>query len=343
VPSESNPPKTSPSSREREGVGLVTMDPAGLYMQVTPDAALIPAVTATEQHFVLGHHGIARCSEENWTVSLTDAARSKKTLPLAAIRAMPARDVCAALECAGNPEDPDKPSRVVSNAVWRGPTLRSLLALMPAREAAYVWSRGVDWGAYAGETTDDYVKDMPTAKAMDEEVIVAYDMNGARLSPEHGFPLRLVVPGYYGTNSVKWLAAISLHNERPRSLFTTRLYNDWRSGEAVPVWEVAVNSKLLAPAAGASLPLGPLDILGHAWGHAEINAVELSVDGGASWFEAELERAVARYAWRTFRARWMPPGPGHYEIAARASDIEGRVQPESLHINQIQRVPFAIV
>lgn len=343
MPSEENPPKTSPSSRERGGVGRVTMDPPGLYMYVTPDAALMSAVTATEQHFILGHHGIARCSEKTWTLNLTDAGGSVKTLSLAAIRAMPAREVCTALECAGNPEDPDRPSRIVSNAVWRGPTLRSLLALMPARAAAYVWSSGVDWGGYAGEATDDYVKDMPIAKAMDDEVIVAYEMNGAPLPPEHGFPLRLVVPGYYGTNSVKWLAAISLHNERPRSLFTTRLYNDWRSGEPVPVWEMAVNSKLLAPAAGASLPLGAVDILGRAWGHAAIKSVELSVDGGASWFDAELDPAVARYAWRTFRARWMPPGPGRYEIAARAGDVEGRLQPEGLHINQIQRVPFVIV
>jgi DMSO/TMAO reductase YedYZ molybdopterin-dependent catalytic subunit len=112
-----------------------------------------------------------------------------------------------------------------------------------------------------------YVKDIPLAKAMDDEVIVAHEMNGAPLTPEHGFPLRLIVPGYYGTNSVKWLSAISLHDERPQSLFTTRLYNDWRSGGAVPVWETAVNSRLLAPAAGASLPLGAVEIFGRAWGH----------------------------------------------------------------------------
>jgi sulfane dehydrogenase subunit SoxC len=342
MPSEATSPNGSPTSRERDGVGSVTMDPAGLYMHVTPEAELVPPVTATKQHFVLAHHGIARCSAEAWTLSLTDAAGNKKVLPLDQIKDSPAREVTVALECAGNPEDPDKPLRIVSNAVWRGPSLRSLLAAMAAREARYVWMNGVDWGGYAGETTDGYVKDIPIAKAMDEDVIVAYEMNGARLTPEHGFPLRLVVPGFYGTNSVKWLSAISLHDERPKSLFTTRLYNDWRSGEAVPVWEMAVNSRLLSPAAGATLSRGPVEIFGRAWGNAAVQAVELSVDGGESWFEAELEPRGNGYSWQTFRRRWIPPGTGRYEIAVRARDVQGRAQPEGLHINQIQRVAFEI-
>jgi sulfane dehydrogenase subunit SoxC len=249
MPSQSTPPKSQPISRERGGVGVVTMDPAGLYMHVTPDAALAQPVTATEHHFVLAHHGIARCSAESWTLSLTDAAGDKQILSWDQIKSFPAREASTALECVGNPEDPDKPLRIVSTAVWRGSSLRSLLGLMAAHGARYVWCSGVDWGGYAGETTDGYVKDIPLAKAMDDEVIVAHEMNGAPLTPEHGFPLRLIVPGYYGTNSVKWLSAISLHDERPQSLFTTRLYNDWRSGGAVPVWETAVNSRLLAPAA----------------------------------------------------------------------------------------------
>jgi sulfane dehydrogenase subunit SoxC len=340
---EAIPPKSQPISRERDGVGPVTMDPAGLYMHVTPEAELTPPVTATAQHFVLAHHGIARCSAESWTLTLTDAAGNQKVLSLDQIKALPARDVTAALECAGNPEDPDKPLRIVSNAIWRGASLRSLLAAMAARESRYVWMSGVDWGGYAGETTDGYVKDIPIGKAMDEDVIVAYDMNGAPLTPEHGFPLRLVVPGFYGTNSVKWLSAISLHNERPKSLFTTRLYNDWSSGEAVPVWEMAVNSRLLSPAAGATLAHCPVEIFGRAWGHAAVQAVELSTDGGLSWFAAGLDPRQSGYSWQTFRARWTPPGSGRYEIAIRARDIQGHVQPEGLHINQIQRVAFEVV
>jgi sulfane dehydrogenase subunit SoxC len=342
MPSEATPLNASPNSRERHGVGLVTMDPAGLCMHVTPEAALTPSVTATEHHFVLAHHGVARCSAQTWTLSLTDAAGNTKVLSLDEIKALPAREVSAALECAGDPQDPDKPTRIVSNAVWRGPSLRSLLALTAAREARYAWCSGADWGDYAGETTDGYVKDIPIAKAMDEDVIVAYEMNGAPLTPAHGFPLRLVVPGYYGTNSVKWLATVSLHDERPKSLFTTRLYNDWRSGEAVPVWETAVNSCLLSPVAGATLVLGAVEIFGRAWGHAAVQAVELSVDDGRSWFVAELEPRRSGYSWQTFRARWTPPGAGRYEIAVRARDVQGRVQPQSLHINQIQSVAFVV-
>jgi sulfane dehydrogenase subunit SoxC len=342
MPSEAAPSKSPIISRKRDGVGVVTMDPAGLYMHVTPESALAPPVTATASHFVLAHHGIARCSAESWTVTLTDAAGDQKILPLDQIKNLPARVVGATLECAGNPEDPDKPLRIVSNAVWRGPSLRALLELMVAREARYVWCSGVDWGSYAGETVDGYVKDIPISKAMDEDVIVALEMNGAPLTPEHGFPLRLIVPGFYGTNSVKWLSAISLHDERPKSLFTTRLYNDWSSGEAVPVWETAVNSRVLSPTAGTTLSLGAVEIFGRAWGHAAVQAVELSTDGGRNWFAAELEPRRSGYSWQTFRTRWAPPGAGNYEIAVRARDVTGRIQPEGLHINQIQRIAFAV-
>src|SRR6202034_4286510 len=108
---------------------------------------LTPSVTATEHHFVLAHHGIARCSAQTWSLSLTDVAGEEKILSLEQIKALPAREFGAVLECAGNPEDPDKPLRIVSNAVWRGPSLRALLELMVAREARYVWSSGVDWGS----------------------------------------------------------------------------------------------------------------------------------------------------------------------------------------------------
>jgi sulfane dehydrogenase subunit SoxC len=306
--------------------------------RVDPATALNVAV----DHFVLAHHGIARCSAENWTLTLTDAAGEQKVVSLNEIKALPARQVSATLECAGNPEDPDKPLRIVSNALWRGPSLRSLLDLMAAREARYVWMSGVDWGGYAGEITDGYVKDIPIAKAMDEDVIIALGMNGAPLTPEHGFPLRLIVPGFYGTNSVKWLSAIALHDERPNSLFTTRLYNDWRSGEPVPVWEMAVNSRLLSPTAGATLSLEPVEFFGRAWGHAAVLAVELSADGGRSWFASKLEPRRSGHSWQTFRARWTPPGPGSFEIAIRARDEKGGVQPEGLHINQIQRVGLVV-
>lgn len=333
---------TLPPEHQIEGVGRVTMDPTGLYFQATPAEAMAAPVTATEKHFVIAHHGIARCSAEAWTLSLIDSVGNETKLALQQIKDLPAREVSTVLACAGDPEDPDKPWPVVSNAIWRGPSLRSLLTLMGACEARYVWSRGVDWGAYAGEVTNDYVKDMPIAKAMDDDVILAYEMNGAALTPEHGFPLRVIVPGYYGTNSVKWLATVSLHDERPSSLFTTRLYNDWRSGAAVPVWEVDVNSLLLTPAAGARLPLAALDIVGRAWGHEAVQMVELSVDGGANWFAAELEPRTGSYAWQTFRARSTPKATGCYEIAVRARDVQGHVQPEDLHINQVQRVPIVV-
>jgi DMSO/TMAO reductase YedYZ molybdopterin-dependent catalytic subunit len=192
------------------------MDPVGVVVQQPHGAALEPFVTPTSEHYVIAHHGIARCSEEGWMLTIDGLVERQSRLTLADLRSLPFRHVTSFMECVGNPADPDKPTRIVSKATWGGVSLGELLRRAgPTDKAAYVWFRGEDAGEFAGIQHEAYIRNIPLDKAWDEDVVVAYEMNGEPLPAEHGFPLRVLVAGWYGTNSVKWLSQISLQAERP--------------------------------------------------------------------------------------------------------------------------------
>jgi sulfane dehydrogenase subunit SoxC len=171
------------------------------------------------------------------------------------------------------------------------------------------------------------VKDLPLARALEPDVLVAWAMNGAPLTAEHGFPARVFVPGYFGTNAVKWLSRITLAAERPESLFTTRLYNRRVEGEMRPVRDLDVHAVIVTPADGATLTLGAQTISGWAWSAWPVRAVDVSTDGGATWQPARVAPRGADHQWQAFTYRWDLAGRGRYEVHARATDERGRVQP----------------
>jgi DMSO/TMAO reductase YedYZ molybdopterin-dependent catalytic subunit len=156
-------------------------------------------------------------------------------------------------------------------------------------------------------------------------------MNGEPLTVEHGFPLRAFIPGYFGTNAVKWLSRVHVADTRPESLYTTRLYNrrvlvgDRLTTE--PVRDLDVHSVIVAPGDAASLCPGPQLVTGWAWGAWPVARVEISVDGGASWSEAHVAERGANHVWQKFTFEWRPARPGRYELRCRATDTRGRVQP----------------
>jgi sulfane dehydrogenase subunit SoxC len=184
-----------------------------------------------------------------------------------------------------------------------------------AAGATHVWLSGEDWGSYAGTENDGYVKDIPVAKALGLDVLVAYELDGEPLGAEHGSPLRAVVPGYYGTNWVKWLSRVAVRSERPRGLFTTRLYTTEAGEIRRPVWDLAVNSMLTWPHEGAVVDPVPQELRGWAWGHDPVARVRVSVDDGQSWHEAELEAPRNGWAWQRFRA----VSGGRRDLAPRTS------------------------
>jgi len=164
-------------------------------------------------------------------------------------------------------------------------------------------------------------------RGLEPDVVVVWAMNGAPLSAEHGFPARVFVPGYFGTNAVKWLSRLTLTAERPQSLFTTRLYNRRVDGELQPVRELDVHAVIVQPADGTRLTRGRHAIKGWAWSHWPVRAVAVSTDGAATWQAASVAPRGADHQWQAFTYAWNLAAPGRYEVHARATDERGRVQP----------------
>ncbi|MGH6989131.1 MAG: molybdopterin-dependent oxidoreductase, partial [Stellaceae bacterium] len=246
--------------------------------------------------------------------------------------------------CAGDPKKHDEPKRLVGNVVWGGIDLAELLETVGVRpEARYLWAFGLDRGRYEGLGGDNYQKDMPIARLAEGDVLLAYECNGESLTVEHGYPLRLVIPGYYGTNDVKWLCRLELADRRAGGVFTTTLYNDpdGATGARRALWEAPPESLIVSPSADARLSREPVEIWGWAWAARGVDRVEISADGGATWSQAALEPR-SQYSWQRFSRAWTPSATGACEIVARATDTLGKVQPMSRARNAVHAVPVEV-
>lgn len=310
----------------------VAMDPSTTVRRLVPVHRLDAPRTPAERVYVIAHMGIARVDVNRWRLRVDGLVERPFSLDYRELTALPAAEATAVLECFGNPVEPEVPTRRVANVAWRGARLADLLARAGVRPAArVVWLEGLDAGTFAGVASDRYVKDLPLERALAPDVLVAWQLDGAPLTAEHGFPARVFVPGYFGTNAVKWLGRIVVAAERPDSLFTTRLYNrpEVVDGAPVtrPVRDLDVHAVIVSPEDGAALAPGERAITGWAWSAWAVVQVEVSADGGATWRPAAVAGRTETHDWQRFAARWTPPGPGRYALAARATDARGRVQP----------------
>ncbi|HXG03788.1 MAG TPA: molybdopterin-dependent oxidoreductase [Candidatus Binatia bacterium] len=323
--------RCQPEVPVRAGSGVV-MDPATTVRRLVPVSRLAAWLTPTEDVYVVAHMGIAHIDVGRWRLAVDGLVDRPLAFDYESITRLPAREVTAVLECFGNPVEPDVPTRRVGNVVWRGVPLADVLAMAGVQPGAeLVWLEGLDWGTFANVTSDRYVKDIPLRRALEPDVLLAWAMNGEPLTAEHGFPLRAVIPGYFGTNAVKWLARVHVACERPESLFTTRLYNRRVVvGDRVvrePVRELDVHAVIVRPADGSVLSREPQVVRGWAWGAWPVTRVEVSVDGGGLWHAAHLDERDPEHAWQAFAFEWTPDRPGPYELRCRATDAHGRVQP----------------
>jgi DMSO/TMAO reductase YedYZ molybdopterin-dependent catalytic subunit len=181
-----------------------------------------------------------------------------------------------------------------------------------------------------------------------DDVLIAYEMNGAPLRPENGYPVRLIVPGYYGTNSVKWLVQLVLAETRAIGPFTTRWYNDAvqdvseRQIGTRPVWSIAPESIIVSPAPDDALSVGALvEVWGWAWADSGVAGVDISADNGQSWMAAAVEPA-AGHAWQRFSLAWRPDQHIACALWSRARTADGRSQPISGARNEIYPVPVKL-
>ena len=264
-------------------------------------------------------------------------------LTLAGLRNLPQFTVTATLECTGNGRafySPKVPgiqwSRgAVGNAEWRGPKLSDVLKLAGLDPtAAYLEIDGADVGVAA---TPDFVRSMPMAKALHPATLLALTMNGE--SPDiHGFPVRLIAPGWDGTSWVKWVTRLTPAAKMSTGFFMNPAYRypkyplppgaPAKPAELEVIEGMPVKSTIAAPEDRAKLPSKTVSIRGFAWaGEESIERIEISTDGGSRWNAAELLSPKLPFAWRLWRFQWRPAAPGYYTILSRATDSAGRVQP----------------
>ena len=167
-------------------------------------------LTPTQNLFVLCHLGVPQLETDSWSLTIDGLVARPLRLGFSDLTAYPKSTITSFHQCCGNPLRPLEPTRRISNVRWSGARLSDIVRdCKPAPEAKYLWSYGADYGEFGGNYHEAYVKDLPLER-VPSDVLIAYELNGAPLPPEHGFPARLVVPGFYGTNSVKWLTRMTV-------------------------------------------------------------------------------------------------------------------------------------
>lgn len=311
---------------------------------------LTDELTPVRDVFILAPLGVPQVDVAAWRLEIVGLVDRPRVFSFDDLRRYPKRELQAFHQCAGDPRKWTLPTRRIANVVWGGVDLAALLGECEVRHSAsFLWSCGLDHGSYRGVPVESYVKDMPLREVPATEALLAYELNSEPLPPEHGYPLRLVVPGFYGTNSVKWLYRLELADRRAEGLFTTHLYNDpvpptaaQPEGGTRPVWDIAPESLIVRPQPKACLSEEVIEIWGRAWARAGVAAVEISTDGGEIWHEAELNRGSQR-SWQTFRFLWRPsPYRGPAVLQSRAIDRNGAVQPAAGARNEIYSVTVVL-
>ena len=338
----------------------------GVRNHSMPLEALQYPITPIGLHYLLIHFDIPRVDPSEWRLVIGGHVRNPVHLTLDDIKRRPAVTRAVTLECAGNGRAKLSPRPVsqpwlfeaVGNAEWTGTPLRPLLdAAGPLDGALEVVFTGLDRGVQGG-VEQHYERSLTVADASREEVLLAYAINGQPLPPQHGFPLRLVVPGWYGMTHVKWIRSITVVTDPFRGYQQEPAYHvtsNWDElGE--PVTRMLPRSLMVPPGIPHFLPrmrqlgLGACVLEGRAWsGRGRIVRVEVSSDGGRSWADAELGGDGGEYAWQSWRYLWDVDQAGEYELCCRATDAAKNVQPltapwnaHGVCNNQVQRIGVVV-
>ncbi len=328
-----------------------------------PLEALRYDLTPTGIHYLVIHWDIPEVDASSWRLELGGRVRRPLALSLAEIRERPARTVAVTLECAGNGRALLKPrplsvpwlSEAIGTAEWTGTPLWPLLeeAGLEADVVELVF-RGIDRGIQ-GDVEQEYGRSLTVAEARRPEILLAYEMNGQPLQPQHGYPLRLIVPGWYGMTSVKWLRSIEAVREPFEGFQQAIAYHYQRDADDAgePVRRIRVRALLIPPGIPdfytrrRFVERGQVTIVGRAWsGHAPVQLVEVGVDD--AWSAARLDPTMGEFAWRRWSFQWAATS-GDHVLACRATDAAGNVQPldqpwnyQGMGNNLVQAVPVSV-
>jgi DMSO/TMAO reductase YedYZ molybdopterin-dependent catalytic subunit len=313
-------------------------------------AALDEPVTSVRDFYVRTNLGVPAVDPGAWRLNVDGFVERPLALSLADLVAMPDRTLTVTLECAGNNRtrlapitegEPWGPG-AISTGIFRGVPLRQVLDQVRMRpDAIEIRFEGADRGTPRGRTDEiAYERSLTVAEALAGDALLVHEQNGEPLTAEHGGPVRLLVPGWYGMASVKWLLRIEPIDHPLEAHYQTRQYRYYRDAAvgtpgAPPVAAMRVNSLISNPASGDVVGPGSREIRGAAWaGGSPISTVEVSVDAGP-WQPAELLGEPERFAWRRWRFEWPGAAAGRHSIRSRATAADGSVQPDQPDWNRL--------
>jgi DMSO/TMAO reductase YedYZ molybdopterin-dependent catalytic subunit len=302
-------------------------------------------ITPNHLHFVRTHLQSPRVDSSAFGLTIEGEVNRPLKLALSDLRAFREASQVVTLECSGNGRvysDPPVPGLqwekgAVGTARWTGVPLRDVLnraGVKPAGKHIVMNGADVPFGA-----VPDFVRSIPVEKAMHPDTLLAYRMNGEDIPVEHGYPLRLIVPGWEAAASTKWLVSIRVSENEFDGHFMRNAYRIPNRhvapgsvvdpADMVPYTTLDVKSIFTSPLDGATVRTGSsVELRGFAWaGEADVTRVDVSVDFGRTWVPARLDADKARYAWRRFRYTWKPDRRGSYIVLSRATDSQGRTQP----------------
>lgn len=323
-----------------ENLNVVSRDPLNAE---TPLSAMTKIVTPTDLFYMRNRFTQPRLDAGEWTLTVGGAVREPLQISYSDLFTLPQHSLSATLECAGNGRIAFQPPAegepweygAVSTAEWTGVPLSALLERAGLDETVIqILGEGADAGTVEGKETP-FARSLPLHKALHPATLLAHTMNGSPLPPEHGSPLRLIVPGWYGMASVKWLRRLTALTEPFEGFFQTERYIVPAADGTVQLTGNLVRSLITSPSQGDLVHPGNLRISGLAWaGENSVADVEVSVNGSA-WRPARWTSGDIPYTWRRWEIDLAALSPGLAELRSRARDEDGHVQPEESPWNRL--------
>jgi DMSO/TMAO reductase YedYZ molybdopterin-dependent catalytic subunit len=305
---------------------LEAVNSTGASLAISP--SITSKITPNSDFFIRNHFTTPTINEEKWTLDIAGMVAKPIKLSYSDILLTASEHRTITLECAGNLSG----GAGVSTSAWTGLPLQALLKQAGVQAGATtVIFHGSDTGGGDGVPAGThFARAIPLEKAMEPTTLLAYEMNGAPLPPAHGFPLRALVSGWYGMDSVKWLTRIEVAQEPFKGYFQQELYVAVKSnGGRQPITRMRVNSKFLRPLNDEEIRVKAYRIEGFAWaGESKVAKVELRFDGSGAWQPAVLgDSAAAAMVWTPWSYAWTTSHPGQHTIEVRATDDAGHSQP----------------
>lgn len=333
----------TPADRKKVNMIVHSENPPDLEM---PLDGFLNEWTPVERFFTRSHHYPAKVDLATWKLNVSGTVSKPLKLDLETLQKMPKVLMPAVIECAGNGRglfEPSMPGQqweygAVGNARWAGVRLADVLKLAGVEEKSVeVLFDGAD--VPIGKMPK-YKRSLPIGKAMDPDTILAYEMNGDPIPTLHGFPLRLIVPGWAGDYWIKWLTTIEVRREAYSGYFTSDAFRQperaMKPGSAAdPAWMKPVNrltvkSVIATPMDGAEVEVGkPMTVRGVTWtgGDTRVTALDLTFNGGMTWVQPQPGAFANQYAWRSWQYTHTPLEEGFLRMGCRATDGTGNIQP----------------